>query len=465
MNPLARLVFAAFLVTSFARANTEIRLASNTVLNGWMRDSGATPVEQAVVDRKTRALDYYHALGFTHLLYCLERPYLPVFQKTAGGWIYNGGNYAAGDHALSLAAMKKAAERRGMTLVPFIPSLSHVEDLIALDSSMSEFDAADPKPPPPWTWSAASKDSYRKYDGMAAPGPLGYNPAADQFFRERLRIIKAVWEAQGGAGAHPPFVHIGHDELGWNQLCSVKAGRSRWRKESAAELVALEIAARARQVDSIIDSSTGLLLYADSFVPGDYGQTYGLAGDAATGEGGTLRLLQAMPGIGGRIILMPWIYSALESDGPDPYRKLIFSKAGQLRYLDRLGVPFIVAAGEDGSDPFTPFVERTKQCLFEWVREARRRPRWSRGFAHLSFNNFDVCLPRSDGAPPVCAAYSAPLLAYLAWSGGDPASRALERAYSPSLFSSIDYVKSRWDRAWEAGVHYPAPPSVTGKLP
>lgn len=40
---------------------------------------------------------------------------------------------------LSFAAFKEAAESRGLKVIPFIETLSHVHNLIALDPSISEF--------------------------------------------------------------------------------------------------------------------------------------------------------------------------------------------------------------------------------------------------------------------------------------------------------------------------------------
>jgi hypothetical protein len=429
----------------------ELRVACNARLAGWMRPSAEDSSLSSLLRIKRAALDYYKSLGFTHILYPMEIPYVPAFKKGAQGWTYNGGTYAEGDHAESLATMKKEVEARGMSLVPALQSLSHVEAFIKLDPSISEFDRLHPKPPAPWLWRKEARDRYAGYDGVAQAGPLGTNPGADQFFREYLRIIKAVWEKQGGPGAHPAQILIGHDELGYASVGFIKAGRSRPRPESAAELVALEIKARCDQAREILGDSAAVWLWADSFVPGDYGETYGLAGDAQTGEGGVLRLLAERHGLGGRLTVIPWAYSSLESDAADDGRKLIISKAKQLAYLDRVGVPFILGTGEDQTSPYAPFVERTKQCLFEWVAEGRKRT-GLRGYAHMTFDNFESCAVLPGSATPVCAGFSAPLLAYLAWSGKPgPA-----RRYSPVAYSGVDYLKSRWELSWKAGVHYPA---------
>lgn len=443
----------------------EIRLASNVRLWGWMADSSADPAMEKIIRAKRGALDYYRGLGFTHILYFIDSPYAPLFRKTAAGWIYNGGAYAAGDHSLSLARMKKETEARGMVLVPAMTSLSHMDAYIAMDSSISEFDRKNPRPRPPWTWPAAGKQAYAKYDGIAAAGPLGRNPGADQFFREYLRIIKAVWTADGNADGHPPFILIGHDELGYNEICLIKAGKSRHRPETKAALVAEEIHARAVQVAEIVDSSTSLLLFGDSFVPGDYGETYGLAGDAKTGAAGTLRILRDRFRLKDKLVVIPWIYSSLESDGKDRYRNVVLSKAKQLGYLDRLGYSYLIGAGEDGQEPFSPPVDRTLQSLFEWVRESRHYQAHRRGYAHMSFNNFETCLPQSDSLLPLCSGYSAPLLAYLAWSqaGGLP-DGSFPKEYSPEVFQGVDFRKSRWEEKWQAGRHYPAPPKDSGSI-
>src|SRR4051812_21860856 len=114
MRLALRIVPLLLCAAACAPADGGIRLAANAILNGWMRDTGAGPAEQAVIADKRAALDYYRALGYTHILYGLERPYSPLFQKRGGEWEYHGGDYAGGDHALSLAAMKKAVESRGM---------------------------------------------------------------------------------------------------------------------------------------------------------------------------------------------------------------------------------------------------------------------------------------------------------------------------------------------------------------
>jgi hypothetical protein len=421
-----------------------MRVALNASLAGWMRTSAPDSVTARILEQKRKALDYYRALGFTHILYPMEWPYAGAFGKRTGEWIYNGGDYAHGDHAESLSAMKREAEARGMLLVPAVECLSHVQAYITLDPSISEFDAKNPKPPPPWLWSDYEKRGYRAYDGIASAGPLGANPGADQFFREYMRIIKAVWAASGSRG--PERVMIGHDELGYGTVSLLKAGKSRRKPETASELVAAEIHARYTQVTEILGPQAGLFLFGDSFVPGDYGETYGLTGDLRTGAGGTLDLLRSRYEMAGKFAVIPWIYSSRESDGPEGGRGLSVSKRRQLDYLDRLGVAFLVGTGEDQSQPYAPPLERTQLCLFEWVREARAHPDHLLGFANLTYNPFDACR-KDSSALPLCSGFSAALLASLVWK--DPeAAKALNEPYSMRTFRRVDYRKIRWEGRW-----------------
>lgn len=457
----ATALFALFvLFQAEAPRAGEVRAAMNLALSGPMRTDSADPLTA----RKRAQVDYFAKLGFTHLIYSMGAPEghgdpAVLFRKEPGrGWTYNGGRYSEGPMAESFAAMKAAAESRGMTLIPYIETFTHVHHLIALDPAMSEFGD--------WESSCRSGGfNCSPFNNHVAaiggnPGESS-NPAAAEFFREYLRIIRANWGKPGSPG--PEYIHIGHDEMGTLLLgpdglprgasCFVKAERSASRPESKAELVALEVTARSGQVDSILGKSTRIMIFGDSFLPGDNGELFGLAGNLETGEGGALLLLRDRHGLGGRLVVVPWAYSVADGE-PFLNTRAVIDKRKQLAYLDRLGFDYVVGTGEDGGAPeYHPLVGPTQKALFEWLVAADLHPGHRRGYAHLTFDDPSRCHPKFG----VCVDYSAPMLAYLAWHRPASFTPFKGGKYSKDVFAKVDFARSIREKDWRPAVHYSYP--------
>lgn len=404
---------------------------------------GCTPVtgiscpsddnEAAKMVRIREALDYFKALGYNYVLYSLIAPQTTYFSRTSSGsWSYNGGNYTGEALAQSYAQMKTEIESRGMTMIPELNDLSHVPEAISLDPSISEFDAAHPKPG-------------SCIDHVASAGPLGANPGADQIFEEYLKVIKA-----NSGSSVPAYINIGHDELGCSSISYIKAGKTAGSSESGSQLVAEEIDARIGQIDVQFGSSIKVMLFADSFLPGDYGTTYGLAG-GTDGAGGVLSILKAAPySRASRLVLMPWFYSFLEyGDYFDEARQLHPSKVLQIQRMDALGISYVPVTGEDGDygHPIGFDHVQTTECLYEWVKISSIFPKKLLGYAHIGFNKWDYRNPQG-----ILADYTASALSYLAWAY----SRELARPGKPWR-NRVDYARSREERSWVAGTHYQAP--------
>ena len=416
---------------------------------GAVRDTAADTAGLRRLEMRRAELAYYKSLGFTHSSYGLDQDRFNHYRKVRGKWTFMD---AGGRTDSSLAAAKREAERQGLRLLPQLASLSHMEPYIVwVDPSMSEF------PDPAAFLKFLAEKGYpadRNFNHVAA---VGDNPAADQFFEAELEIIRRAWA--GGKEKAPDHIIIGHDELGHDSVCFIKAGRSSGNPATRSELVAAEIDRRVGQVERTLGPSVRVLLYGDSFLPTDLGERYGLTGDPETGKGGVLWLLRYRYGLHRKILIMPWNY--LLEDGDKHYwSRYAYSKGRQIALLDRLGFGFIPGLGEMGSNgdvklnrSAPPFAlglrDKTVSCMLEWVSAARAHPRMLRGYAHQVYEPFDYCAP--DG---LCAGFTAPILAYAGWihPEGKPAGRLLP---PPQALKQVDYRRSRKERKWTPGVHYP----------
>ncbi|GEM_PF-5859075 len=393
-----------------------------------------------------------------------------------------------------MRAAKHAAEAQGMRLIPSLATLSHLEPYITwVDSTLSEF---------------SGPSAFREFCLQHGLPPnrdlnhvaaLGENPAADAFFTAELEMVKRTWArdalrpardalrpvrdtlrtkgSQAAAPQAPDYLILGHDELGFDSVCFIKAGKTRGNPQSRSALVAAEINRRVSQVDAILGKSVIIILYGDSFLPTDLGERYGLAGDPVTGKDGVLWLLKNKYALSGRILISPWNYILI--DGDEHYwSHYKYDKEKQFALLERLGFGFIPGIGEAGSagdvkanrmaPPFALGMrDKTMACLLEWVAAARRHPRLLRGYADQLFEPYDLCTPDS-----LCAGFTAPMLAYAAWlypegpvgpvGPVDPESRAVGHASSAplppaDLLKQVDYRRSRKEGKWDPGVHYPKP--------
>lgn len=434
----------ALLLLGSVEAAVTLKISGNLpTISGWMRASHSDPNLQAKINTVNEALDYFKRLGYTHVFYPMENPYAPIFSRATGQWIYNGGSYAAGDHAESFRAMKTAIEQRGMRMIPMVKSLSHLSIEIGLDPSISEIS----------NWSAfclANAIPCESINNHVA-STLN-NPGATQFFREYLRIINANWGSTAVGGARPAYIHIGHDEIGYGRTCYIKADKTKNSTSSRSKLVADEIGARIAQINTEVGSSTKVMVFGDSFLPGDYGDTYGMAGSSTDGTGGVLQLLKATQAT--RLIVQPWMYSTLEYAPVDPGRGLVVSKVRQVERLDKLGYSYVPYTGEDEAAPV--FIDQwsTINCLFEWVRISQMYPSRLLGFSHMSYNPWTATSPGN-----LRSGYTAPALAYFAWTFGERSLKlARHNTFSARMTSKVDYVRSRNELAWTEQNHYSRPP-------
>jgi hypothetical protein len=404
-------------------------------------------------------LQYNKTLGYTHVqcwLYFQEN----LYSHSTGKWIYNNGNYTTGDEVDKFKTALKDIRDAGLIPIPQFAVFSHTKHLADKDNTLNpsertyaQFNASYPKPvlttlfqikskfPCANAWSAQT-DAYfvEVCEHVAYPGALGENKAADEFFQEQLKIVKNNW----GTGT-PEHIFIDHDEFGVECVSLVKVGRSAGRSQSESELVAMEIDARVQQINSIFGSTPKVILYADCFVPNDYGETYKTAGDLSTGVGGVLNLLDTRYNLRSRIVLVPWKYSYCDGRF-DTGRNLTINKLNEIAYIDKMKYNYFPLTGDD-SDNF----ENVKRNTFEYIRHSLHYPNYLIGFGTSTWGPY-VGSTIQDG-------YSAPILAYLAWTYGERSLNLVRfNSYTPRIFSKLDFLKSRNERTWIEGIHYSRPP-------
>lgn len=449
------------------------RIAYNERMSGFMRASPADTGDAAYKDkiRNTLALlDYFAALGYSHILYGLETGNTAEFSRIGGTWVYNGGHYGGGSIAYSLQSMKEAVEARHMRLIPAVNPLSYVHHFIEIDPLISEF-TWDPALPLGCQrsfllWLQANNLADKNLQARFPLGRIAYlgsNPGMDAIFAETLRIIAYNWHNTPCGGAGPDFFHIGHDELGEWHACCIKADRSAGLVQSRAALVAAEIARRQAEITAVFGLGTQVMLWGDSLLPADNGELYDLAGDPVTGAGGVLQRLRDEYQLADKLLIMPWAYSTPEGaffiNSERAHTKIWVSKVRQLAYLDRLGFRYMPCCGEamglGGANTTDALREiaRTKQTTFEWQRAAQMYPRYLAGLAHLGFGEF-----QAHAGLGVSHDYNACLLAYLGWQFGER-SRKLARhnSYGPRVFAGVQYGLSSREQQWTAGRHFGEP--------
>ncbi len=415
-------------------------------------------------DYNLEKLEYYKKLGFTHAAVHVDFD-KSLYSHASGKWIYNKKKYAEGTPAADFSNHLKQVRDAGLIPIPIIECFSHTEAYIELDNtlpdserSISQFNTTYPMPdlaelavifPCTKNWDTNSQRGYQSYDGIAYPGGLGENKGADEIYEQLFKIIKQNW-----GNTAIPYIHIGHDEWGYGCVSYLKLGRSKSRSESISELMAKEVHARITQIESTIGKDTKIIMWADGFVLGDYGETYGTAGELTTGSGGILNLLDKTYRAKNKIILMPWIYSVVDGTF-DNGRNLTFDKAKQIAYLDRLGYNYIPCGGEDG-DPSIESVEKVKQTTFEWVRVSQIYPKYLIGYGNATWKPYTNSI--GSDTNKISVGYSAPLIAYLGWTYGERSLKlARNKKYTPDIFSKVKFIKSRQEQKWTEGVHYFSP--------
>jgi hypothetical protein len=413
-------------------------------------------------------LDYYKLLGFSHVGMFVGGTAL--FSHASGAWVYNDGNYQTGRLAQDFRKLKRLAYQKGLKMVPILGTLSYRDDWVNLDNqlpeaqrSVSEYNSSYPAPsctafPCTREWPLEIVKEYNAHLNMiCAAGPVGFNKGVDEIFNEDLKIIKNNWIKADGTPdpVGPDYINIGHDELGYSSICFIKTGRSRTRPESPAQLVAMEINARIKQIDAVFGPSIQVILYGDCLLPGGINaEMYGLCGDVNTGAGGILKFLDQTYKVMNRIVVMPWGYTNIDQsvtrlcDG----RSFVYSKTNQVRFLKALGCRYIPAAGEEAGETES-MLDITRRTCFEWVKASQLWPAGLVGFADLVWPPF----PANFGA--LYAGYTGPLLAYWGWTYEEK-SMQLPRnnPYGPRMWKNVDFIKSRKDLAWKEGTYYFSPP-------
>jgi hypothetical protein len=392
------------------------------------------------------------------------------FSHAGGKWVYNNGNYKTGGIARDFRKLKQLASQKGLKMVPILGTLSYRDDWVNLDNqlpesqrSVSEFNGSFPAPPCTvfqctrgWPPEMIGQYSAR-LNTICAAGPAGFNKGVDEIFGEHLKIIKNNWVKADGMPdpVGPDYINIGHDELGYSSICFIKTGRSRTRPEPPAQLVAMEIDARIKQIDAVLGPSVQVILYGDCLAPGCInGEMYDLCGDVNTGAGGILKFLDQAFKVKNRIVVMPWGYTNVDGsttrlrDG----RSFVYSKITQVRFLDALGYRYIPAAGEEAGETES-ILDITRRTCFEWVKASQSYPAGLVGFADL------VWPPFTAYSGQMQAGYTAPIVAYWAWTYGDKSLQlSRKNPYGPKMWKNVDFMKSRGDLAWKEGTHYFSPP-------
>lgn len=430
-------------------------------------------------------LEYYKKLGYTHVFVPIgvllpdPNPHLNcegnfLFKyDSSSGWKYNNGNYTSGCIAEKFMQQLRLVKSYGLIPIPIIATLSYCSQYIYIDSTVSEFGyepssglyykLPDKKElikifPMCEEWTKETWEYYFtcRYH-LAKPDSIGGkgNERLYQIYREFFNIIKYCWKNVMDEKDTMKYIHLCHDELGYRFVCFVKLGKSRNSNKSRAELIALEIESRIRQIDTIFGDKTQIMLYGDSFLPADYGETYQTAGDLYSGEKGVLKLLDSVYGRKKRIIILPWIYSYVDGYYDDA-RRVFFDKRKQIEYLGKLGYRFLPCGGEDGGEGIPPIKEninKVKQTIFEWVKAAQNYPQLCIGYGHLTWGSFS--LQNGD----IYNGYSASLFPYLCWTYRKSLLPTVKRMkkYNPGIFKNVNFIKSRKDTSWIEGIHYHKP--------
>jgi hypothetical protein len=426
-------------------------------------------------------LDYIGSQGYTHVIYHLN--FTSDFRKTNNGWKYLPGGivgYNVGPLPDNFRFLKKEIESRGMKMIPFFESLTHCDTYIKEDPTISEiYDASTSSAHYPVAEGCNTDHGpCVNVDHIAYVGnyPTIKNEPMDQIFGEFLKLIKSNW-ALGGptalGGEYPEYICIGHDELGYRG-CSRILYRSSGLG-SQPNLIAREIAYRYGQIQNTFFSSgkSGLikiLIYGDSFLPSDHGETYGLCGNTTTGQGGVLQILRDDPsiiagiyptvasgtyiGVASNTIIVPWIYSytdGIERDG-GCNNGVNINKIAWAKYLDDLKYQWIAGTGEDGGHDSDPnYKANVLQTTFEWARAVNLYPNYCKGYATLTFEPFNICHPTYG-----CTGFSVPILNYLLQypyiaTTFPPDTRCPYNAYS---FSGVNIARARTEMQWRFGTDY-----------
>jgi len=200
-------------------------------------------------------------------------------------------------------------------------------------------------------------------------------------------------------------------------------------------------------------ASVRVMLWGDSFLPSDNGETLGFQGNAVTGAGGVLDILTKAIASGGygipksRIILVPWGY------GPE-YRNYVhpspaypaFDKLKQIQYMHNMGFDFLLGTGEAGpgySVASKLIMDNHVQTFYEWVYAANRvNSGHFLGYMNMQFTTFNT--GGSGDAAGNNAGYITPLVNYAIKHKS-----RFNIPFSASFFRNCDYKVSRNALVWD----------------
>jgi hypothetical protein len=505
-------------------------------ISGWYVPPNnvlSSAYDQGSYKRATDRLDYMRALGYNHVVwlpsllnsefFCSGGATPPALYAEIpdGTCQYDGDGgkrpevkYVVGNFAWAFQNILNAARARGMEVIPEFNTLSHAGsgthitkgdgETPALDSTLSEFYGKSIRSYCPYGPSSNPFSSnFYCYQPDSVPSVgLFHTIRQDTIGRKKMRtlyleylhVIKDNWvKGNNGNGTeydaingkdHPSYIHLGHDELGYDRTLLVGTGITGAVGGADSRLIVInEIVARLADIESIFNSiprsdTIGIILYGDSFLPRDYGQSYGVfpwiafgggvsfAGDTVTGAGGVLKAVKDSILAHGwklELVVMPWMYTGNAATGEldddtalTLGRHLHFSRYNQLRYLNNLGIKFIFLGGEDfgpfadddGSAAATEYFERAKKGVYQWHNAALAFPDTYLGFENYMFKTGDkkdslgnVIEPycQTGGTGTICSGWTAALSAFL--------NRWRDRVSAPysstETFKNLDYMASQ----------------------
>lgn len=106
----------------------------------------------------------------------------------------------------------------------------------------------------------------------------------------------------------------------------------------------------------------------------------------------------------------------------------------------------------DEADIWNPDgLEKTKKCSWEWIRAGEAFPIHRIGYGHSTWHRWED----SRNNDQAKMSQFAPIIPYLIINPHlCRRSDNLKAAYNPSLFSEVNFLRCRKERAWIAGIHY-----------
>lgn len=279
-----------------------------------------------------------------------------------------------------------------------------------------------------------------------------------------LSLLKACYDSLNNRiGAvdslYPKFIHINHDEIGYNRQGFVFDNGSK----TAAELMAEELKRRIDQIDEKFPGKNiTVMFWGDSYVNGDCGTFYNMIGDtldkngnplpdALYGKGGVLWLLKNHYKIDKRIIVCPWEYSY--KDGYIAADGIPQNKFEQIKYINKIGINYVAFMGEDdGVINNKDGLFRYKRCSWQWMRAGEAFPKYNLGYGYLNYCTWDTIDAQDPGNKsgryasilPYLEKYPYLFRSYNNWMP----------EYNSSLLSGLNDKKARDSIDWREGEYF-----------